>query len=221
MAKLAGYKTAVKKTGTSTTFASAAFTEIVNNKVFQITDTAKCLWDINPSIAFVFYENSVAINNADIDYLDMLQGIVAFKTANKTGTITGDGKYLPSVEVASTFSAELGLSNAIVDATTFKSAKDNGGYGSKAVTTKDATLSIENFYETDATFWDLYTSGSDILIEMSLDGTPYSRAYYKNESINHKSNLDDLIKEGISLVANDKTFLASAGYLKKANLILL
>jgi hypothetical protein len=219
MSYSAGYKAQVKKGGVATTFTASAFTEITTNQVFQITDATKRVWDVDPATAFIFYEDAVAIDDSEIESIDLLTGTVTFVTNDKTGTITGSGKYIPVTAIASCFEASVSLNNTIVDATTFVSAQANNGFKSKMATLKDASASLNNFYEFDETFTDALVAGTPLLIHIDIagDASQILKGWFMVESDETSSPLEDLSKESISLQATDRTVFGGA-YLRYAHM---
>ena len=211
MAFVAGYKSLFKKGGTATTFTAEACTEIITDKVFQITDADKRIWDINPETTFTVLHNGVAVSSADIDYIDLLQGIIAFKTANKTGTVTVTGKYIPVTTITYANEGSLNVSQELVDVTTFASLVDNNDFRSRQATLKDVSLSLSGFFETSSLFYDTLNNGEDVLIEASIRGaTEKIKGWFKSESFEASMGVADIICQSISFQGNDKSYNGGA-----------
>lgn len=207
----AGYKTLFKKGGTPTTFTAEACTEITTDKVFQITDVNKRIWDINPATIFTVLHNGVAVSSADIDYIDLLQGIIAFKAANKTGAVTVTGKYIPVTTITYANEAGLKILQEIIDITTFASLVDNNDFRSRQATLKDVSLSLSGFFETSSLFYDTLNNGEDVLIEASIrDATKKIKGWFKSESFEVKIGVADIIGQSISFQGNDKSYNGGA-----------
>ncbi len=210
MAFVASYKTLFKKGGTPTTFTAEACTEITTDRVFQITDSDKRIWDINPATTFTVLHNGVAVSSADIEYIDLLQGIVKFNV-NKTGTVTVTGKYIPVTTITYANEGSLNVSQELVDVTTFASLVANNDFRSRQATLKDVSLSLSGFFETSSLFYDTLNNGEDVLIEASIrDATEKIKGWFKSESFEASMGVADIVGQSISFQGVDKSYNGGA-----------
>jgi hypothetical protein len=206
MTAIASYKALFKKGGTATTFTTEAFTTITTNRIFQITDTDKRVWDTDIATNFNFFNNGTAIPAADIEYIDLMQGIVKFNV-NKTGTITGTGKFIPLSVITYANEATVSVSQEIVDVTTFASLVDDNDFRRKQATLKDVTISLSGFFETNPTFFNTVNDAEDVLIECSIRGaTERIKGWFKAESFEKSNSLSDMVKQALSFQGNDKSY---------------
>jgi hypothetical protein len=108
---VAGYNCRLYLTGTATSFTTEATTNTTGH-VWQITNANKQIW--NPNVVPSFFDNAVAIPEADILSIDYLFGAVTF-TGAKTGPITVTGSYLPYHVISETHEFNFSLSRDVID----------------------------------------------------------------------------------------------------------
>jgi|GEM_PF-4352576 len=211
MSFIASHKALFKKGGTAVSFTAEATSVVTSDQVFQITDADKRIWDIDPATTFTFYEDAVAIADSEIEYIDLMQGIVKFVNADKTGAITADGKYIPVATISYANEGTFNVSQEVVDATTFASLVSDNDFRSKVATIKDVSLSLNGFYETSSLFFDTLNNAEDVLIECSMDGaTEKLVGWFKSETIENSLGISDLVGQSLSFQGNDKTYNGGA-----------
>lgn len=204
MTFIASYTTLIKKGGTPTSFTDEAFTTITADQIFQITDSNKQIFDPSTATTFTFYEDDVAIDDAEIEYVDMMQGIVKFVNADKTGVITADGKYIPVSAISFANEASLSVNQELVDATTFESAYADDGFKTMVPTMRDASLTLGGFFDTGNPYFTGFSAATNYLIDFVINGaTEKQRGWFIIESDEISSNISDLASLSLSFQAND------------------
>lgn len=121
---IAAYGAVVSASGVSTvnTNEPCAFVSGADpNKVYQVTNTAKRVWD--PSVAIVVQDGGVTVA-ANLYSFNYLFGIIKFVGHTVTGAITvSTGNYLPIVESVLASKFDLSAKQTLIDTTNF----DSGG----------------------------------------------------------------------------------------------
>lgn len=162
MAGLAGKKALVKVSGAATAFTAEAFTSLGDNKTYQITNTAKRVWD--PTITIVIkVGGSPTVESYTIN---RLTGTVTFATVDAgRGAVTADGSYLPmsmaleAKEFYYTITAKNDPDNSFGD-----------DYVTRVQTTKDITGTLGR-WRIDQYFRDALIAGSTIAIQFFADSS--------------------------------------------------
>ena len=125
----------------STALTNEPMTRIAGTNSFQITDETKRVLDREATFNFTIAGGGVS--NLEIDYA---RGIITAPTAianSVQNALVVSGKYYPVSDFIEAKSYSLEMSAELLDATTFKSARDNGGYRSRYTGLRDVTLTIE------------------------------------------------------------------------------
>lgn len=113
MVVYAGYTAVVKMSGTSTTFTGEA-TTLVSGTTYQITNTAKRIW--NPGVALTVLDGVTPVVPTAIDYLF---GKVTLP-APPGGAVTVAGAYYPTYELANGREWTANMTHDLIDTTPFK-----------------------------------------------------------------------------------------------------
>ena len=176
-----GYRATLKRTGTSTPVDDAATTEI--DGMYFITDRAKSV--LNKDTAIFVNDAGSPVEDADIDYIDYLQGGVKFvDTYTPTGDITITGEYLPTSAICKVQTFDLSQTAETENVTDICQAQDNGGYGVFSYQRQSVELSVEGFYSDDSDFLSDLLSREQVIIEINPDGEDKSvaRGFFRASS---------------------------------------
>jgi hypothetical protein len=120
--------------GATTTFTDEAVTVLTTNKIYQITNTAKQVWDPTATIT-VKAAGTPVDPVADPYVINRLLGTITFTNTSARGTVTVSGHYLPMTTIAKCREVHYDLDAPALDDTTF----DSNGWmecipGIKAIT---------------------------------------------------------------------------------------
>lgn len=120
MSSRVGRNALVKVSGTPTAFTDEATTVVTADKVYQITSSAKRVWDQTATITVK--DGGVAVNATTDPYsINRLTGTVTF-TNTTARTITISGTYLPMSTLAKVKNSSYSLTSVSLDDTTYDSA---------------------------------------------------------------------------------------------------
>jgi len=115
----AAWKGQLKETGTAVPVTGEACSFVSGsdpNKVYQVTNTARHIWD--PTVAVTVKDNGSTVSAALYSY-DYLSGTISFSGHTVTGAVTVDGSYLPVIAVAQVRKASLKLNRNQLDCSNF------------------------------------------------------------------------------------------------------
>ena len=186
---LAGYKASIKRAGTPTGVTGGALDNEVNGG-FYTSNRAQSLWD-NTAIVTI-YDGGTEVVEADIEYIDYLQGGVVFKsTYVVTGAITADFSYRGTSAVCFATSFDLGQTLNTEEVTDFCSANDNGGWSIFAPQQLEVDLSLDGFYNDSSDFYQDIISDDEIVIELDLagDGSVVARGYFRASDLSESGDV--------------------------------
>lgn len=183
----AGYVATIKKSGTSTSAAGEAMTDIgtPSLRTFQITDVTKDVWDrtVTPVFFDVTGSPGAVIPDSEIKSIDFLYGIVVFNQ-DQTGPVTCDINFLPLAAYGKANSFSLTQSADTVDTTDLETAQANSGFNTFVATLLTASLELTSFFDISNGFFALLKSRGEVVIEIGPDGSDLSvaRGFFKMTS---------------------------------------
>lgn len=158
MAGISGKRAQVKVSGSGLSFTAEATTKVTANTVYQITDTAKRVWDRSATITV--YKDAVA-QAATLYTLNRLTGTVTFLAdIGAAPAITVTGTYLPLSVAAEAKSYTYGIQKAALDDTAFGDT-----YETKLHGLKSASGRVGRWHTTDTYFSDALVAGAPVVIE--------------------------------------------------------
>lgn len=155
----------VQVSGDATSFSGEAVTALTANKVYQITNTAKRVWD--RSAAITVKNGGTPVNIATDPYtINRLTGTVTF-TNTTARTITIDGSYLPmsTLALAKEFSLECMAENPSVN--TF----DDGADMIRQQLRRDWSATLKRLFSSNTYLYDAYSDAVPVVLALSLDGS--------------------------------------------------
>lgn len=163
MAATAGYKAAVKVSGTSTAFTSEAASLVAGTtSTYQINDATKRVWDrtVTPTVN----DGATQVTPTSIDYL---RGRVTLASA-AAGAVTITGNYLPMTTVAEATEYSTTWERQILDST----ALGGDGWRTRALGLYDGSASLTIHYVgTFETFAQALAAGNAMVLEFYPDGS--------------------------------------------------
>lgn len=122
MSAIAGWRGVLQETGAAVpvTGEACAFVSGTDpNKVYQVTNAARHVWD--PTVAVTIKDGGVAVGAANYSF-DFLSGTITFIGHTVTGAVTVDGSYLPVIAVAQVRKSSLKLNHNQLDCSNFDDA---------------------------------------------------------------------------------------------------
>ena len=171
----AGYKSALRRTGTATSFTDELSAEEEYSNTYIIDDQSNTPWDWNSSI--VIEEDGVETDSDDIVEIDPLFGRVVFRegyTVTEPVTVSGDRFPMETFGKANTF--DLSQSADTTPTTSFEDAQDNGGWMTMRPTLRTAELSLTSFYREDNDFTTPLRDEEQFIVEIDPAGNGESLA---------------------------------------------
>lgn len=168
MTGIAGRKALVKVTGALVTFTDEACTDSGDHQTYQITNTAKRVWDRTTAlvvkVATVVTVESYTFNR--------LTGTVVFATVNAgRGAVTVSGAYLPLSIAVGGRQYSVTITKAVLDDSDFDSVNTASGFSVHQTGLKDITGTIDIRFSTDTYFRDALLQGDPVVIEFFSDRT--------------------------------------------------
>jgi hypothetical protein len=164
---LAGRKALVKVSGTAIAFTDEATTADGDRKRYQVTNTAKRVWD--PTVAIVVERDTGGgFGVVSTGYtLNRLKGTVIFTAAQAPGTVIRvDGSYLPMSTAAECTSYNVTPVASLHDTSIFGDTFTRRQQGLKTVTGE-----IGGFYVADGYFAAQLSSGAPVVLEFFSDSS--------------------------------------------------
>lgn len=192
-----GYVATLKKAGSPTSFTDAATEEL--DGVNYITNRSQSLLDRTTSVTVS--DDGVAVDEADIDYIDYLQGGVKFvSTYTPTGAITVTGSYLPLAAICYAQTYSLSQSADTQNVTDLCEAQSNGGHGVFSYQQQSVELSLDGFYNDVSEFSDDLDSRDTFIIEISPagDDSSVARGYFMCTSRSQSGGVGETETESAS-----------------------
>lgn len=183
-------------------------------KIYQVTSTAKRVWD--PSVAIVVQDGGVTVS-ATLYSFNYLFGVITFNGHAVTGAITvASGNYVPIVEAVLASKWKLSIKSTLVDTSNF----DGGG----AVTRTATLVSAEGSFETYDVGNTILDGGSETLQSLSLNqtavvvgvllgtGNSIFRCWAYLESLADDTAVADVVKATVNWKSLNNLGLASFGW---------
>lgn len=166
---VAGYAAAVKVGGTPVSVTAGA-TTLVSGKTYQINDTAKRLISLANSVTVL--DNAVAVDAADIESIDYLNGLVTFVSSyTVTGPVTMTYYYVPTSALGKARTFNLTQNAAEIDTTDYATAQANGGWRTYDPGLKTVALELGNVWANANDFIATLAARSDVYIDISPNNT--------------------------------------------------
>ena len=175
-----GYRATLKRAGTPTAFTDEA--TVQKGDGYYIADRTKSILVVG---GVTVSDNGVAVAEADIDYIDYLQGGVVFVSGyTVTGPITVSGEYLPTSRICYAQTFSLTQSADTENITDLCEAQDNNGFGVFGYQQQNVELSLDGFYNDGSEFLADLLSRGEVIIEINPDGEGKSvaRGYFRATS---------------------------------------
>lgn len=191
-----GYKATLKRAGTPTAFTTEATS--AKGGGFYITDRAKSIWEVGSVSVF---DDAIAVDAEDIEYIDYLQGGVVFISGYVvSGAITVSGNYLPTTRICFAQTFSLSQSADTENITDICEANDNGGYAVNGYQQQTVELSLDGFYSDTSGFLADLLSRDEVIIEINPDGEGKSvaRGYFRATSHSQDGDVGSTETESVT-----------------------
>lgn len=160
---LSGKGAAVYASGAALSFTGEAFTTVSANTVYQITNTAKRVWDRSTTITV---KKDAVTQAATLYTLNRLTGTITFMADIGGGhTITADGNYLPITQVAQGKAYTYHIRASNLNVTKFGDTFVNRIQGCKDVSGSVNLWGIDTYYR------DALIAGNPVVVEFWTDTT--------------------------------------------------
>jgi hypothetical protein len=201
---IAGYNSVVKAVGTAVpvTGEAAAFVSGSDpNKLYQVTNTARRIWD--PAAAITVKDGGSTVG-AGLYVFDYLTGKIQFVGYTVVGAITVDGSYIPTVAVAEICKYDLKIQANLPDVTSF----DSAGWHQFIQALKSFELNLE-MWSSPLVDLDAGAGGVQSLFSFLTNDTPkvyeiarggqFWRGWYRHEMIQDSADVDGVLKIQLGL----------------------
>ena len=186
---LQGYNALIKVQSSALAF-TAASTTTSDNQNYQVTDTAKRIWDLNT--ALVVLDGGTATTETYTS--SYLTGKIAFDSVDAGRAITITGGYVTPATVASAKSFTFSGTIDTIENTAF-----GASYRAFQMGLVSGTGDISRFFVADDLFIDMLLDGTYKIIEFYPDSSGDPIQFYAivtSDSID--SSVDGLVEESIS-----------------------
>lgn len=200
---VAGYGTTVKVSGQANAVTNEA-TSSLGGGVYQVTNTARRIWD--PNVAITIKDGGVTVGAGFYSY-DYLFGKVTFSGYSPGGAITVDGSYLSMLPVAEVRSHSLSIERELLESTTYDATD---GWRRRIAGLLDVSGEVECLAQPTADL-DAGLGGDQSLRSFLLNGTPklvefgyggkLMRGWVLLESEKSASEFDGLVSFNVSFKA--------------------
>lgn len=199
MPSKAGRLALVKMSGTGVAFTDEATTVLTTNKVYQITDATKRVWD--RALTITVKDGGTPVNIGTDPYvINRLTGTVTF-TNTAVRTITISGTYLPLSTIAKCRDASVDLLSPALDDTTM----DSNGWAECLAGMKNAAIALGRNWESVSTplLRAALTAGTPLVIEVLYDRNDATTAFLmwalptKQSAV---ANIKQIITDGLDFV---------------------
>lgn len=164
----AGYNATIKAIGSTTAFATEAFT-LVSGKTYKITNTVKQIWD--RSVNLTVFDN--AVDKTDkVQFIDYLFGQVTFLASyTVVGAVTATGSYFPTTALAQYRGFTLSLQAATIETSDLPTMQANSGIRTFNEGLKTVSLQVDAIYKNSAPAYRSYITGrTEVIIDIGPDG---------------------------------------------------
>lgn len=198
----AGYIADIKKVGEATAFNDEAMSQ-ESGLIYQIDTASKQIW--SRTIGIAVEDNAVAVNAANIEWIDFLFGRIKFVDSyTVTGAITVSGSYFPTASIGKANGFTLTQTAESIDNTTYDIAQANGGYRTFEQGLKTVNLEIEGIYSANNGAIAALAARSEIIVEINPDGAGRSvaRGFFKYAGQTQSGDVGALEEERVSLRLN-------------------
>jgi hypothetical protein len=174
------------------------------NKLYQVTNTARRIWD--PSVAPIVKDGGVTVS-ALLYTFDFLFGFIQFAGYTQTGAITVDGSYLPVASIAEVTEFSFNGKADLLDRTSY----DSAGARQKVLGLVDSSGSLKMLSQLwddldpvtggSQTMFAVFTSKTPKLLEFKV-GTYYLRWWVLLEGLSVSAAVAGLVETSATLAGS-------------------
>lgn len=194
----AGYKASIKRAGSATVVTDGALDNEINGGYYT-SNRAQSLWDNTAPVTV--YDNAVEVTDADIEYIDYLQGGVVFASGySVTGPVTADFSYRATSPQCYATSFDLGQTLGAENITDFCEANSNNGWAVYAPQQLEVDLSLDGFYNDSSDFFTDISNDDSIVIELDLagDGSVLARGFFRATDLSESGDVGSTESTSVS-----------------------
>lgn len=195
----AGYVAKILKSGSASAYSNEPM-QLVSGKTYEVTDTAKRVFDRTSTL--VFEDNGSPVAGSNIDNIDHLFGRVTFTSGyTPTTPITvASGSYLPLTQVGRGTSFNLTQTARMIDDTDFETAQGNSGHREYIYGLKTVQLDIGGIFASANGYRALLDARSELVVEINPDGNSKSvaRGFMKLINQGQQGDVGDQEVENVS-----------------------
>ncbi|GFN34653.1 hypothetical protein [Tepidimicrobium xylanilyticum] len=179
----------VRIAGTSLPFTDEPLTNC-GNKIYQIIDTEKRVWDMSVPIIVTTIDGVTVIETYDIDYAN---GYIIFHEAKDRGELFVSGNYLPTTVVGEVLGYSIDKNRNFIEYTPLGSHITKNAPAGLAVTGTIETLAIKDTY-----FLDILESAEKVLLDFQMGEDRVESYWVYLENISTSHNAGDLVRRNVS-----------------------
>lgn len=198
----------MRVSGAAVAFTDEATTDLGDNQSYQITDTAKRVWDRTATITVV----EAGVPTVESYTVNRLFGIITFASADAgRGAVTVTGQYLPLSEAATAHRYTTVRSRAVPTDTAFGATWESFVAGMKKITGSLSRWAIDEY------FGDALVNGTVVVLDLMPDrsGTRATRVWALLNSEQMEAAVDGVVDESVEFTgyadADGRQFSTQAG----------
>lgn len=191
----AGYLADIQKFGTTTAMSAEAMTNESGN-IWQITAGAKEVWDRGVAVTF---DDSGAIPDSDIVWVDYLFGRVEFATSKTAPTVSGNYLVRETIGRANTYN--LTMTAEAIDETDFATAQGNAGTRVFIPGLRTVALELGGIFAPSDSAKAELAARNEVIVEIDPagDGLSVARGFFKYATVGQSGAVGALEEETINL----------------------
>lgn len=205
---VAGYTATVRSGGAPVAVVDGPTTQVGATKSYRITDPLKRF--ISLADAVVVSDNAVAVDVADIESIDYLNGVITFAAAyTPTGPITVTYSNVPTAPIGKARSFTLTQTIAEIDTTDYETAQTNGGWRTYIAGLKTVALELGNVWDAANDFIAKLQTRDVVYVDVSPNATAGDatkevlyRGFFKYLQQSQQGNVGALEEETLNLNLN-------------------
>lgn len=168
---------------------------------YRVTDPLRRVLDQASGITT--HEDGVEVASTDVVFVDWLSGKL-YSSRELDLDVTLDISFFTTAEVVGATSYTLDIGGDVLTDTSFKAARENGGYQTRILGLNDVSFSIDRNTDEAKVFLDYKRNRERVLVEVTPGGEdcgPYGgtyRGWFIVESDGYSGDVGDLEAESIS-----------------------
>ena len=214
----AGYRSVLRRMGTSTAFTSQAM-EVEDGQTYIVTDLTQTPWNWNETLTVS--DDGVAVDSDDIVEIDPLFGRVTFaEDYVVSGAVTVTGERYPLETFGNANAFDLTQTADTTETTSFEIAQANGGFMTMRPTLRTASLSLTAFYRSDNDFDEPLREDEQFIVEIDPagNGETLARGIYRVQTNSQSGDVGGDEESNVDLVLSvPEGFVPFSWYFEEEN----